>query len=76
MKILLVFVLISFGSAAQIAPFIDFNGYFRTFYMNNFRQIEFQRIQSFQAGDNLIAYIDNRGDFKVFDGENKISLTT
>ncbi len=75
MKILLIFVLISFGSAAQIAPFIDFNGYFRTFYMKNFRQIEFQRIQSFQAGDNLIAYIDNRGDFKVFDGQNKIALT-
>lgn len=63
------------SSHAQIAPFIDFNGYFRTFYMNNFRQIEFQRIQSFKAGDNLVAYIDNRGDFKVYDGEQKISLT-
>ncbi|TXI87900.1 MAG: hypothetical protein E6Q37_01165 [Crocinitomicaceae bacterium] len=73
--ICLFLLIITASSQAQIAPFVDFNGYFRTFYMNNFRQIEFQRIQSFQAGDNLVAYIDNRGDFKVYDGENKIALT-
>lgn len=60
---------------SQIAPFVDFNGYFRTFYKNNFRQLEFQRIQSFTAGDNLLAYIDNRGDFRIYDGEKVQTLT-
>lgn len=71
------FLLLLTASAAhaQIAPFIDFNNYFRTFYKNNFRQIEFQRIQSFVAGDNIMAYIDNRGDFKVYNGEKVIPLT-
>lgn len=75
MRLFLAFLFVSSFAQAQIAPFIDFNGYFRTFYKNNFRQIEFQRIQSFQAGDNLVAYIDNRGDFKVYDGEKIIPLT-
>lgn len=75
MKLSLFFVLLAFSVQSQIAPFIDFNGYFRTFYKNNFRQLEFQRIQSFEAGDNLVAYIDNKGDFKVYDGENVIPLT-
>jgi len=71
MKISGLFILLfcTLSLHAQVAPFIDFNGYFRTFYHNNFRQIEFQRIQSFVAGDNLVAYIDNRGDLRVYDGE-------
>lgn len=75
MRLLLLFLLLTPLAHAQIAPFIDFNGYFRTFYKNNFRQIEFQRIQGFAAGDNLVAYIDNRGDFKVYNGEKVIPLT-
>lgn len=60
-------------ASAQMAPFIDFSGYFRTFYKDNFRQLEFQPIEKFDASDSHIAYIDTRGDFKVFDG-NKTEL--
>jgi hypothetical protein len=72
---LLLFSITSLCSISQVAPFIDFNGYFRTFYHSNFRQLEFQRIQSFTAGDNMVAYIDNRGDFRIYDGEKVQTLT-
>lgn len=54
---------------AQLAPFTDFNNFFKTFYKNSFRQLEFQQVKSFEASDNLIVYIDFRGDFKVYNGE-------
>lgn len=75
MRFLFFFLLLSFSAQSQIAPFIDFNGYFRTFYKNNFRQLEFQPIQSFVAGDNMVAYLDNRGDFKIYNGEEIIPIT-
>ena len=75
MRLLFLFLLLAPFAQSQIAPFVDFNGYFRTFYKNNFRQLEFQRIQSFTAGDNLVAYIDNRGDFRIYDGEKVQTLT-
>ena len=53
----------------KVIPFVDFNGYFKTFQNNNFRQLEFQRIQEYKAGDDILAYIDNRGNLRVFDGE-------
>lgn len=65
---LIVFFVV-FGAYAQQAPFVDFNKFFRTFYKNAFRQLEFQPIRSFEASDNYTVYIDYRGDFKVYDGE-------
>ncbi len=72
---LLLSLLIFGNSFAQLAPFVDYNRYFRTFYKNSFRQLEFQQVQSFTATDNLIAYIDARGDFKVYNGESAQTLT-
>ncbi|MCE3295824.1 MAG: hypothetical protein K0R65_1538 [Crocinitomicaceae bacterium] len=70
MKILsLLVLLIVFGAQAQHAPFIDFNRYFRTFYKNSFRQLEFQPIRSFEGSDTYTVYLDYRGDFKYYDGE-------
>ena len=31
--------------------------------------LEMQRITSFDAGDNIVPYIDNRGNFKIYNGE-------
>lgn len=31
--------------------------------------LEMQRITSFDAGDNIVSYIDNRGNFKIYNGE-------
>lgn len=55
-------------SAQQVAPFVDFNGYFKTFQNGFFRQLEFQRIVDFKAGDELVGYVDNRKNLRVFDG--------
>lgn len=75
MKLLFFMVICAGFVQAQLAPFIDFSGYFRTFYKTNFRQIEFQPIVSYEAGDQMIAYVDMRGDFKVYDGEKSELIT-
>ena len=60
---------ICLASLTQVAPFQDYNGCLKTFYKGNVRSLELQKITSFQAGDNIVAYIDGRGNFKVYDGE-------
>ncbi len=66
------FVLVLFLSAPAMAqkmiPFVDFNNFFRTFENGAFRQIEFQRIQEFKVGDEVMAYYDNRGNLRIYDG--------
>ncbi len=74
--IFLLFVLleqISFGQ--KVAPFVDFNNYFRTFENDNFRQLELQPIKEFKAGDDLIAYIDTRGNLRVYDGKERKDIS-
>lgn len=58
----------SFGFSQKVVPLIDFNGYFKSFQNGFFRQIEFQRIKNYEYGDNVVGYIDNRGNLRVFDG--------
>ncbi|TNE54527.1 MAG: hypothetical protein EP338_06840 [Bacteroidetes bacterium] len=71
----LILISLSFQLFAQQAPFIDFNRFFKTFYKGNFRQLEFQPIRSYEGSDQLTCYIDSRGDFKVYDGEEVIPLS-
>ena len=47
----------------KVAPFIDFNNYFRSFENENFRTIEFQAIDSFKVGDELVAYMTMKSKF-------------
>lgn len=62
-------VALVFGASAQkVVPFIDFNGFFKSYQNGFFRQIEFQRIREFKAGDDLVAYINFRGNLTIFDG--------
>jgi hypothetical protein len=71
-----ILLLLPFLSDAQkVVPFEDFNFYFRSFENENFRQIEFQRIKEYKAGDDLVAYIDNRGNLRVWDGENRQDIS-
>lgn len=63
------------GFSQKVIPFEDFNNYFRTFENDNFRQLEFQRIKEFQAGDDLVAYIDNRGNLRVYDGNERQDIS-
>jgi hypothetical protein len=75
-KVFLLFTLVLFSKlSAQVAPFIDFSGYLNTFYKGNIRTLELQRVNSFSAGDNVLAYIDNRENFKVFNGEKVEQIT-
>jgi hypothetical protein len=61
--------------AQKVVPFVDFNDYFRTFENDNFRQLEFQPIRSYQAGDDLVAYIDTRGNLRVYDGNERQDIS-
>lgn len=72
---LLLFLLISIGNiSAQefwgFGPFTNLQGYFKVFHNGVVRQLEYLPVKSYQLGDNLLAYIDNKGDVKVFQGEN------
>lgn len=59
----------------KVIPFVDFNNYFRTFENENFRMLEFQAIKEFKAGDEFVAYIDNRGNLRIYDGENRKDIS-
>ena len=61
--------------AQKVVPFIDFNYYFRTFENDNFRQLEFQPIKEYKAGDDLVAYIDTRGNLRVYDGAERKDIS-
>lgn len=62
-------------SAQKVVPFVDFNNYFRSFENDNFRQLEFQPIKEYQAGDDLVAYIDTRGNLRVYDGNERKDIS-
>ena len=69
MNKLLIFLLLPFLSYTQnVIPFVDFNNYFRSFQDDNFRVVEFQQIIDFKGGDEFVAYIDNKGNLRIFDG--------
>jgi hypothetical protein len=63
------------SNGQKVVPFEDFNFYFRTFENDNFRQLEFQRIKEYKAGDDLVAYIDNRGNLRVYDGKERQDIS-
>jgi hypothetical protein len=69
-------IFLSLGVYAQkVIPFVDFNNYFRSFENDNFRQLEFQPIKEFRAGDDLVAYIDTRGNLRVYDGKERKDIS-
>lgn len=73
----LLFVLaVFFQAAAQdVVPFIDFSGFFKSYQNGFFRQIEFQRVREFKTGDDVVAYIDFRGNLRVFDGSKPLDIS-
>jgi uncharacterized protein with WD repeat len=72
---LLIFILPIVVFAQPVVPFIDFNNYLRVFENNNFQTIEFQPIVSYQAGDEFVAYIDNRENLRIFNGKERKDIT-
>lgn len=66
----------SFTSFTQeVIPVVDFSGYFKSFKNGFFRQIEFQQIKGFKAGDDVVGYVDARGNLRVYDGEKPMDLS-
>ena len=68
------FFFLSFSNA-QIIPVVDFSGYFKNFQDGFFRQLEFQPIKEFKSGDNIMAYIDYRGNLRVYDGTDRHDIS-
>ena len=62
--------------AQGIVPTLDFNNFFVSFQDGYFRPIEIQPIVSYKAGDEVVAYIDTRGNLKLYDGKERIDVTT
>jgi hypothetical protein len=78
MRNLLVLLSILYSTVSigqSIVPMVDFNGYFKNFQDGFFRQIEFQQIEEFKSGDNLVVYVDFRGNLIVYDGANKENVS-
>ena len=77
MKNLFFFLLICVTTvhAQRVIPFVDFNYYFRTFENDNFRQLEFQQIKEYKGGDDFVAYIDTRGNLRVYDGKERKDIS-
>ena len=68
------FIFLTFVVSAQVVPMLDFNNYFKNFSKGFFQTIELQRIEDFKAGDNLVGYVDVRGNLVVYDGKSKMNL--
>ena len=64
---------VSFGQA--VIPFVDFNNWFRTVENGEFKYIELQQIKEYKAGDNLVAYLDIRGNLRIYDGKERQDLS-
>ncbi len=65
----------TFFFGQNVVPFIDFNYYFKSFENDNFRQIEFQRIKEYKAGDELVGYIDTKGNLRIYDGKERKDIS-
>ena len=73
---LLLLIFISFQLKAQeVFPFLDNMQYFKSFHEGQVTQLDFLRPIDLKYSEEIIAYIDNKSDFYVFDGKNTEKLT-
>ena len=71
----LFFFSLSFSTFSQkVIPFVDFNFYFQNFQNGAFSIIDFQRIRDVKAGDDCVAYYDNKSNLVVYNGTEKKNL--
>lgn len=63
------------GYAQTVIPFVDFNKWFRTVDNGVFKFIEMQEIKGYKAGDNVVAYLDIRGNLRVYDGKERQDIS-
>ncbi len=53
-------------NAQGISAYTDYRGYLQAFDNGMFHQLEYMPVRSYQYGRSVIAYIDNKNDFKVY----------
>lgn len=64
------------GAFSQtVVPFLDFNNFFQSFENGGFKNIEIQPVKGYKAGDEFVAYIDTRGNLRVYDGRQRKDIT-
>jgi hypothetical protein len=71
----LVFLLCSIAFGQTVVPFRDFNNFFLSYENGGFKNIEIQPVKDYQAGDELVAYIDTRGNLRLYDGRQRKDIT-
>ena len=71
----LVFLLCSIAYGQTVVPFRDFNNFFLSYENGGFKTIEIQPVKDYQAGDELVAYIDTRGNLRLYDGRQRKDIT-
>ena len=71
-----IFLFSSFQLYAQgVVPMKDFNNFFVSFQDGFFQTIELQPILEYKAGDELVAYVDTRGNLRLYDGKSRKDVT-
>jgi hypothetical protein len=74
-KMLIIALFPTLVLSQNVIPFVDFNNYFRSFQEEGSTIVEFQKINEFKAGDEFVAYIDNRGNLRMYDGKEVTDIT-
>ena len=69
------FFLFNFLFAQGVIPCMDFNNFFLSFENGFFKQVEIQPVKEYKAGDELVAYIDTRGNLRLYDGKVRKDIT-
>lgn len=55
-------------NAQKVLPMVDFNYFFKSFENGAFKSLDLQRIKEFKTGDDVVGYVDIRGNLRVYDG--------
>ncbi|MDX1651327.1 MAG: hypothetical protein R3277_02470 [Brumimicrobium sp.] len=75
-KLLVILSFFPFCSGAQdVFPFIDYIGYLKSFEYGQVQQIDYLRPVDVTYSEEVVAYIDNKNDFFIYDGEDKEKMT-
>ena len=64
----LFFLIALTASSQRVIPLVDFNSFFKSFGSGFFQSVELQPIKRFKTGDNVCAYIDFKGNLRVYNG--------
>ena len=74
--LLVLFLAFNFNLSGQgVIPVVDFNNFFLSFQDGFYKPIEVQPVKEYKAGDELVAYIDTRGNLRLYNGKERKDIT-